>query len=65
MNELDISIETITQLGKLNDILGKALESGDEVMFDSYTQVTELLKALYNAIYFIKEWQEEHGYIEL
>lgn len=65
MNELDISIETISKLEKLNNILGKALETGDEVMFDSYVQLTEILSALDNAIYYIKEWQEEHGYIEL
>lgn len=65
MNEIDISIETITQLEKLSNILGKALEIGDEVMFDSYVQLTELLTSLDHAIYFIKSWQDEHGYIEL
>lgn len=65
MNELDVSIETITQLEKLNSILCKALETGDVIMFDNYVQVTELSMTLDNAIHFIEEWQEEHGYIKL
>ena len=62
---IEESLECLNQLGKLRDILGKALETGDEVMFDNYVQVTNFLIALDHAAYFIVQWQEEHGYIKL
>ena len=46
--------ETLTLLNKLSEVMDKALESGDEIVFDSFFEIIEILTALHYAIDFIQ-----------
>lgn len=50
--------ETLTLLNKLSEVMDKALESGDEIVFDSFFEIIEILTALHYAIDFIQQFIE-------